>query len=409
MAATFRRNDAQGTSAAIATGPNQKLPQHSTQEGFLQRCQILGSEVAGRWADEADRDARLPLESIEAMRGLRLLGAMLPETMGGAGTTTAELASGIAAISECCASSGLVLAMHQIQVASLLRHRKSSDIEDFLKEVAADQLLLASANSEVGLAGDRRRSIAALEELPGGGFRLVKDASAVSYGLAADAIVATARRHPNAAPGDQVLAVLRPPKLQLRQIGGWDAFGMRATCSVALHIEAELPPGMVIDSYEEVFARTARAVSTIFLAAVWLGIAEAAAKKAHRFVRNLAKQSPGATPPSALKLAELAGRLQQLRQVIESAIAQYESTKDGPEILTFAAGASMDMNKVAASRLAVEVVERALEICGIAGYANNSPYSIGRLLRDVHSASLMISNDRIMHDVAHSLLVRKRL
>ena len=48
-----------------------------------------------------------------------------------------------------------------------------------------------------------------------------------------------------------------------------------------------------------------------------------------------------------------------------------------------------------------------LGICGIAGYKNDSPYSLGRHLRDAHSAALMIGNDRILATNASLLLVHK--
>jgi acyl-CoA dehydrogenase len=45
-----------------------------------------------------------------------------------------------------------------------------------------------------------------------------------------------------------------------------------------------------------------------------------------------------------------------------------------------------------------------MSICGIAGYMNGTPYSIGRHLRDSMSASLMVANERI-HDTNASLLL----
>ena len=41
---------------------------------------------------------------------------------GGAGASVLELGQAVAALAEHCASSGLVLAMHGIQVACLVRH-----------------------------------------------------------------------------------------------------------------------------------------------------------------------------------------------------------------------------------------------------------------------------------------------
>jgi acyl-CoA dehydrogenase len=52
-------------------------------------------------------------------------------------------------------------------------------------------------------------------------------------------------------------------------------------------------------------------------------------------------------------------------------------------------------------------VHKALQITGILGYKNDSKFSLGRHYRDVLSASLMISNDRIASKSASMLLVFK--
>jgi acyl-CoA dehydrogenase len=67
----------------------------------------------------------------------------------------------------------------------------------------------------------------------------------------------------------------------------------------------------------------------------------------------------------------------------------------------------MNNLKVSASRLAPEVVGGALAVCGISAYRNDSPYSMGRHLRDAYSAALMVGNDRIYAANAAMLLVHK--
>jgi acyl-CoA dehydrogenase len=55
----------------------------------------------------------------------------------------------------------------------------------------------------------------------------------------------------------------------------------------------------------------------------------------------------------------------------------------------------MNQLKTASSTLAVQVIGQAMLVAGLAGYRNDSPFSLGRHLRDAHSAALMVSNDRI--------------
>ena len=79
-----------------------------------------------------------------------------------------------------------------------------------------------------------------------------------------------------------------------------------------------------------------------------------------------------------------------------------------PETLA-SLGFAIRMNnlKVAATGQAPAIVARALAVCGITGYRCDSPYAVGRHLRDAYGAALMISNDRILAANAAMLLVHK--
>jgi acyl-CoA dehydrogenase len=72
-------------------------------------------------------------------------------------------------------------------------------------------------------------------------------------------------------------------------------------------------------------------------------------------------------------------------------------------------GYALRMNnlKISASQLAVQIAGQALLICGMAGYKTDTKFSVGRHIRDAHSAALMIGNDRIYATNASLLLVHK--
>lgn len=57
--------------------------------------------------------------------------------------------------------------------------------------------------------------------------------------------------------------------------------------------------------------------------------------------------------------------------------------------------------------MAPRIVHGALQIVGILGYKNDSPFSMGRAYRDALSGSLMVSNERIAAKNATMLLVHK--
>ena len=128
-----------------------------------------------------------------------------------------------------CASTAMIWAMHQIQVACLARHAGGSEeVARTLRAVVEEQLLLASITSEAGVGGDLRQSVAAVTGA-GNECTLTKRAPTVSYGLEADAYLVTARRSPDAASGDQVLVLVRRDQAALKPLAPWDTLGMRGT------------------------------------------------------------------------------------------------------------------------------------------------------------------------------------
>jgi acyl-CoA dehydrogenase len=65
--------------------------------------------------------------------------------------------------------------------------------------------------------------------------------------------------------------------------------------------------------------------------------------------------------------------------------------------------------KLAASEQTPRICVSVLEVIGIAAYKNDSPFGVGRQLRDALSARLMIANDRIHSIDAGLLLIGKEI
>ena len=125
-------------------------------------------------------------------------------------------------------------------------------------------------------------------------------------------------------------------------------------------------------------------------------------------MRAEARRTPGTTPPGALRLAETVAELDTMAATVHGGLADFERHQDAPDALA-GLGFAIRMNnlKASASSMAPDIVARALGVCGISGYRNDSPYAVGRHLRDAHGAALMISNDRVLSANAAMLLVHK--
>jgi acyl-CoA dehydrogenase len=377
------------------------------------RCAV----VAAQFADAVDRDARFPSEAFDALKHERLLSAMVPPAFGGAGLSLADVGAICETLAQGCASTAMVYAMHQIQVACIEAHGSESAWQRrLLAQLVEHQWLLASATSEETIGGNLRTSACSVE-LDGARFRIEKLAPTISYGAHADGILVTARRTAESAAADQVLIVALRDDTQLEKRGGWDALGMRGTCSEGFRLVATgLAAQILATPFAEIADQTMLPVSHTLWASVWTGIASDAVNRAKAFFRAQARANPGSIPPAGLRLAEAVGLLQMMQArlavALEAARAAHQARHDGPQadaplaaLLSFAS----DMNtlKTSISNTALQVVQQVLMICGMAGYKNGTPYSVGRHLRDLHSAPLMINNDRIAQNTASLLLAQR--
>jgi len=339
----------------------------------------------------------------------------VPYKYDGLGAGVDILADATFELSRRCAATGMIFAMHQIQVASIVRHMSHSLwFGDYLRRVVREQRLIASATSEVGVGGDVRKSIAAVQPTPNSTTDLVefeKKASTISYGAYANDLLTTLRRCPDADQGDQVMVLTHFSEMEAKQTGEWDTLGMRGTCSPGFVIKAVCSPDQVLPiPFSTIAAETMVPFSHILWAHVWLGISTDAFTRAQNFVRAQARQAPGSTPPAALRLSELSVRMAQFRALVDAATREYVSLAEGPgraDLSTIGYAVRINNLKIGASEAAVEACQGALQVCGFAGYGNRGPYSVGRHLRDAHSAALMIANDRLRATNAALLLVHR--
>jgi len=365
--------------------------------------------VAGRYADEVDRNARFPREAIAELREARLLGALVPSSLGGLGAPLRDVAAVCEILGESCANAAMVFAMHQIEVHMLVRHTHASPVlRAIVQDVAERQLLLASATTEREVGGDIRSSRCAVER-EGTRFRLRKQASVISYAESADAILVTARRAPDAAPGDQVLAYAPREACTLALASGWDTLGFRGTCSCGWDLSVGGDASWILpEPFEVIAARTMLPTSHILWASLWLGIATDAVRRARAAVRAEARTHPDRMPTAARRVAELTATLQALEALVHDAVAHYERCLDDEDALggmPFAL--RMNNLKTVASTMLVHIVSEAMVATGLGGYRRDSATSVERHLRDAFGAPIMVGNDRITGSSAAMLTVLK--
>jgi acyl-CoA dehydrogenase len=342
------------------------------------------------------------------MREARLLSAYVPRSLGGDGVSMAALARACTELGRRCSASAMVFAMHQIQVTTIVRHLEDSPwFEGYLRELAADQRLIASVTSEIGTGGDMGRSIAGIETGEDGALSFLKHAPTVSYGGHADDLFTTVRRSGSAEQTDQVLVLHRASETELEPTGTWDTLGMRGTCSPGFDVRARFSADQVLAApFSSVMNESHVPISHILWSHAWLGIATEAFERGRAFVRATARRSPGAPVPAANSLSRVMSELAMLRAEVRAGLRDFEEADatDRETLKTLGSVLRFNNLKLAASEQAPRVCMGVLEVIGIMAYKNDSPFGVGRQLRDSMSARLMVANERI-HAVDAGLLM----
>ena len=163
---------------------------------------------------------------------------------------------------------------------------------------------------------------------------------------------------------------------------------------------------MLPEPYERIHNQTMAPYAHLFWSSAWCGIATGAVRRARAFVRKAARSSGGRMPPAAAQLTRARVSLETLRGAVQAGLATFERHAGDPGGLTATeAQLALTLLKVEASELAATTVMSAMRACGLSGYRNDSEFAMGRYLRDILSAPIMINNDRILANAEAAVLM----
>lgn len=382
-------------------------------ESVLEKMKAIGKDVVAAYADDVDDKARFPSEAFDAFKAEKWLSCYVPKEYGGMGLDIRQVCKMCELLGGYCASTAMIFAMHQIQVACIVHHYDGSEyLQQFLRELVAKQYLLASATTEIGVGGDLRSSKCAIK-VDSDRFTIEKQAPVISYGKAADAILVTCRRSEQSNPGDQVQVVVFQKDLTLEQISDWDTLGFRGTCSEGFvlrggGVASQIQP----EPFANILQATMHPVSHFVWSSLWLGLAQDAVKKARATAAGIARKDPGNTPISAIRVSEVDEKLYLMRSGLYEGIREYQdklATNDPAVFADFGYSIRVNNVKLRCSEMMIEIVSESMFIVGIAGYKNNSKNSLSRHIRDAYGAAIMVNNDRIRgHNATMHIALREK-
>jgi acyl-CoA dehydrogenase len=375
-------------------------------EALIAKAIEIADAIALSGEDGTDTGGAFVAEAISSLQVTGLLGMLAPVDLGGPGATIADVSLVCERIGRRSASLAMVFAIHQVQVATLLRHGRSAFLAAFVGDmVVGRQALLAAAASEPGVDGGGRPGSFAVGE--NGVFALRMLAPTIAYREHADGILVAVPRGAKSGEIDEQLVLCRAGHFLLGPKSTADSIGFGAAEHLGHVLEASDASGCIFDEPFNTIAQTTIApASLLLLSHVWLGVAATAVALAQHRDPSRRVQTVGTAEHHSRRFAELVAKQLQLASAVESAFTLFPHATEGNAVLESTEyGHAMDSLAAVISTRFVSVIEDAAEMCGTD--VARATGEMGRLVRGAHSAASMVNNTRILAATAQGLFAEK--
>jgi alkylation response protein AidB-like acyl-CoA dehydrogenase len=355
--------------------------------------ELARDKVAPR-AAEIDATAEFPWDIVELLAGHDILALPFPEEYGGLGGDLLSVLVAIEELSRACASTGLILGVHELSALPLLNAGTAEQKQRWVPDLAAGKMLSAFALTESG-AGSDAASLRTRAERDGDEWVLNGEKRFISHadvaGIVAvfaltdqSAEAVKAKRHLTCFYVEKRTPGFSVPRLEHKM-------GIRGSSTAELAFDnARVPDanrvGEVGDGWQLAMKTFERSRPGIGAQAV--GVAQGALDAALEYAaqrRQFGKRIGEHQMISAM-LADMATRTEAARQLLWTA-AEHISSGD-PSAARWAA-----MAKLFGGDTAMAVTTDAVQIFG--GYGYTTEYPVERMMRDAKITQLYEGTQQI--------------
>jgi acyl-CoA dehydrogenase len=353
------------------------------------------AQVAEEHAARTDRDAVFPVEAMAELRRTRLLGLLVPTEYGGLGGTISDVVDLGIRLGRADMSVAMIFTMHCQQVEAVVRYAAEPLRAELLARLGEGREYLASVTTEAGKGG---HLLSAESALHGDGAQLDIDrfAPIVTGGQHADGFLITMRSRDADSPNQVSLVYAHRDQLDVSGSGDWQPMGMRASHSIPLKLLGSVPAHQVVGAdFKEISTTVFAPMAHLGWSAAWLGTAAGALSRVLRLLRG-----PDGRKRFDVGSELLLTRLSRSRQRLDGVHALLRRTvdavRDAPDLSVPNHQLLLNALKISAAEQCHAAVNDLVDAVGLRlGYLRDSPTRLELALRDLRSASLNYSNDRL--------------
>lgn len=400
----------------MATSNQLKNIAVSLQDGYWKKkAKELATGVLARHAAEVDAEGRFPRESLQALQEAGLMGLLVSADKGGPGGDVKTMCLVLEELAQGCASSAMVYLMHISTLPLISTLTTDEQYDAILEPIIAGKRLGSYSMSEKG-SGTRLWHMDSFAEEHGDHFTIDSFKSFATSSGHSDFYLLPVKSSPASAAHELSLFFVNGKDPNIRIIGQWDGMGLRGNCSTPVHFNGVKVPrafrlGKKNCGFNFLMAYTFPPYM-VGLASVYLGIARAAYNAARQHVcgRTYTDTNNSLVQVETIQryMAEMKISIERVKYSIDRVASltvhltrvfdELYAADMLDELLEKAQDDSFFIElaqlKVSACEMAIEVTNKALQVCGGTGYKRG--HVVERCYRDARAGSVMGPSDDVL-------------
>jgi isovaleryl-CoA dehydrogenase len=377
------------------------FPLTEEQQTWKARVAALAARDIGPRAEEADRAARFPKESLEALRKEGLWGLRVSKAHGGLGADTLTTCLVVEELAKQCPSTAMCYKMHLEACELISRVPTPHQVEHLVKPLANGEVFATVAGGESSGAGDNwvpnALAVSTVTKVPGG-YQLdkVRKSYVTSAGQATHYFFICKVGHETPAT-DLTLLFIAANQVRCEVLEPWYGLGMRGNGSSPMRFSGVVGEEYRIGAEHEamqLFGGPMLPVLALTYAAAYLGIGSGAYELACQEVTR--RYPSGArrldSPINQRRMAEMSAQLEAARALLHAAASAFDQSR-APSPLPYIQA------KVVCSETAVRVTQDLMTMFGGTAFAARLPFE--RYFRDARAGLVMgLANDQAYERIA---------
>ncbi len=368
---------------------------------FLQMIREFAEKEVKPLAAEVDEQERFPVETVEKMAKIGLMGIPVPKEYGGAGSTNQMYTMAVEELSRVCATTGVIVSAHtSLCVAPIMEHGTDAQKQKYLPKLASGEWLGAFGLTEpnAGTDASAQQTIAVAD---GDDYIINGTKIFITNAEYADVFIIFAMTDKSLGTKG-ITAFILEKGMKGFSIGKKELkMGIRgsATCELIFE-DVRVSKDQVLGKIGGGFGIAMKTLDggRIGIASQALGIAQGALDETVKYTkeRKQFKRPLAQFQNTQFQLADMKTKIEAARLLVRSAAYKKDMK------LPYSADAAMA--KLFAAETSMEVTTKAVQLHG--GYGYTREYPVERMMRDAKITEIYEGTSEVQRMVISANLLK---